>query len=186
MQKINYRFVFLTFLFFCGNQKQKSFLIARLTLLQKHVKFSRFLRRKFLTCYFRSCHSLILLAWSISINSVVVYKNRKLRESKFSSIYTCFENISLAMGHECYECSSTNGSSCYSTQKKVICKEHQHTCLTIQYQSILPLNGKYYTENKFKKKCADGNIDCNIYCLPYERLRKKNCKVRKIDYWYGE
>ena len=56
----------------------------------------------------------------------------------------------------------------------------------LAYQSILPLNGKNYVENKFKKKCAGGDFDCNMYCLPYKRLRKENCKVRKIDYWYSE
>ena len=86
--------------------------------------------------------------------------------------------LSLAAGRECYKCSSTSGSDCNSIQKKIVCKEHQHACLTIQYQSTLPLNGTYYVENKLKKECASGNIDSNINCLSYKILGMKNCKVR--------
>ena len=90
--------------------------------------------------------------------------------------------LSLVEGRECYECSSTSSSGCNSTQNRVVCKEHQHSCLTIQYQYKILVDGKSSIGNKLKKKCADRKFDCKVHCRLYEKLGMKNCQVNKINY----
>ena len=89
----------------------------------------------------------------------------------------------LVISMQCYSCSSSDVMNCEDTQLTKTCsrRKEENVCLTITY-SYRSQESQNSTKIKtrYRKTCATGRIDCNLYCRMLSNSGENECKVRYI------